>query len=221
MAHAEGDAVARAVPAYVYLGPLLLVLVMVSVVSGSLSIAFSFSVSALRDTGMSIGQISAWSGVVNTLVWVITTVLALLLMYWGAKGGLRWFAFLMNPGGRATRAEYWLRYWLPFLALTLIVLVAVGLGALIVALVAGDYWEEVTLGYLSASYIFLIRADVLLFWPWFAVMAKRLHDRGKSAWFLLILLIPILGPLWLFVEVAFLPGQKGDNRYGPDPLAAA
>jgi len=61
----------------------------------------------------------------------------------------------------------------------------------------------------------------LLFWALAAVATKRLHDRGKSpAWFLL-LLIPILGPLWVFVELALLRGTRGENPYGPDPLERA
>ena len=44
-------------------------------------------------------------------------------------------------------------------------------------------------------------------WPMFVALAKRLHDRGKSAWWLLTLF-----PLF---EGLFLPGGAGDNRFGP------
>ncbi len=83
----------------------------------------------------------------------------------------------------------------------------------------------------------------------FAVLIKRLHDRNKSAWWILpFFLIPqILGviadpksrlpmpvpvglglamnltvivlSLWGLVELGFLRGTVGDNRFGPDPLA--
>jgi uncharacterized membrane protein YhaH (DUF805 family) len=49
---------------------------------------------------------------------------------------------------------------------------------------------------------------------------KRFHDRDKSGWWLLISLVPLIGPLWLLVELGFLQGSEGANRFGPDPLAA-
>jgi uncharacterized membrane protein YhaH (DUF805 family) len=77
-----------------------------------------------------------------------------------------------------------------------------------------------------------------------AVLVKRLHDRNKSAgWLLLFVVGPSVmemvapdldsGPtvvlmflsiaiwLWGFVELSFVPGTAGPNRYGPDPLGGA
>jgi uncharacterized membrane protein YhaH (DUF805 family) len=59
---------------------------------------------------------------------------------------------------------------------------------------------------------------LVLLWPLLAIEAKRWHDRDKSAWWLLINLIPIIGPIWALVECGFLRGTTGLNRYGPDPL---
>jgi uncharacterized membrane protein YhaH (DUF805 family) len=75
---------------------------------------------------------------------------------------------------------------------------------------------------------------------WFALVARRLHDRGKSAWWLVLfvgapnLLIPLgesssdfaivfaLANLviivWGWVEIGFRRGTPGPNRFGPDPL---
>ncbi len=47
-----------------------------------------------------------------------------------------------------------------------------------------------------------------------ATTVKRLHDRGKSGWFYLISLIPLIGPIWLLVEVGFRAGEEGANQYG-------
>ena len=55
-------------------------------------------------------------------------------------------------------------------------------------------------------------------WPSLAVQAKRWHDINKSALWLLINLIPIAGPLWALIDNGFIPGTRGPNRYGPDPL---
>lgn len=51
------------------------------------------------------------------------------------------------------------------------------------------------------------------------IISKRLHDRNKSIWWLLLFLIPYLGWLWLIIECFFLKGTTGPNQYGPDPLA--
>lgn len=57
-----------------------------------------------------------------------------------------------------------------------------------------------------------------LLWPYLAVQIKRWHDRGKSGWWVLIALIPIIGNLWVIIECGFLIGDEGPNQYGPDPL---
>ncbi|WP_436642307.1 DUF805 domain-containing protein [Microbaculum sp. FT89] len=69
-----------------------------------------------------------------------------------------------------------------------------------------------------ANILFTIVSLVLLY-PSLAVGAKRWHDRDKSAWWLLIVLIPVVGALWYLIECGFLRGTEGENRYGPDPLA--
>ena len=49
--------------------------------------------------------------------------------------------------------------------------------------------------------------------PSLAVGARRLHDIGKSGWWLLIYLIPLVG--WLvLLFFAVQPSQSGSNEYG-------
>jgi uncharacterized membrane protein YhaH (DUF805 family) len=60
-----------------------------------------------------------------------------------------------------------------------------------------------------------------LIYPSVCVSVKRWHDRGKSGWWVLIALIPVVGWIWTIVECGFLPGTPGANDYGPDPLASA
>jgi uncharacterized membrane protein YhaH (DUF805 family) len=48
---------------------------------------------------------------------------------------------------------------------------------------------------------------------------KRFHDLGKTGWWVLIGFVPIIGGLWYLIEAGFLPGAKGPNQYGPDPLS--
>jgi uncharacterized membrane protein YhaH (DUF805 family) len=54
-------------------------------------------------------------------------------------------------------------------------------------------------------------------WIVLSLSIRRLHDRARSAWFLLVACIPILGPVWLFVELFLRSGTSGDNQYGDDP----
>jgi uncharacterized membrane protein YhaH (DUF805 family) len=64
-----------------------------------------------------------------------------------------------------------------------------------------------------------------LFWlatiiPDLAVMARRLHDTDASGWWLLLMLIPLVGMVVLIVWWC-LEGSKGPNRFGADPLQPA
>lgn len=60
---------------------------------------------------------------------------------------------------------------------------------------------------------------LVLLYPSLALYTKRWHDRNKSGWWSLIMLVPIVGGIWMLVELGVLRGTDGDNRYGPDPLA--
>ena len=52
--------------------------------------------------------------------------------------------------------------------------------------------------------------------PTLALWARRLHDTGKSAWFLLLAIIPVIGEIVLLV-FACMDSQPGANQYGPNP----
>jgi uncharacterized membrane protein YhaH (DUF805 family) len=55
--------------------------------------------------------------------------------------------------------------------------------------------------------------------PGIAVTVRRLHDSGRSGWWILIALIPLIGTIILLVFMV-LDSQPGDNEYGPNPKAA-
>ena len=67
---------------------------------------------------------------------------------------------------------------------------------------------------ISQAFYSSIGVLLLLFWPSLAIQAKRWHDRDKSGWWILIGLIPILGPIWVLVENGLLPGTYGENQFG-------
>jgi uncharacterized membrane protein YhaH (DUF805 family) len=73
----------------------------------------------------------------------------------------------------------------------------------------------------------VIRADpvsvfiplaLLMLWPQLAMQIKRWHDIGLSGWMCVLSMIPFLGII-VVLGVGLVPGTKGDNRFGRDPLA--
>ena len=64
-------------------------------------------------------------------------------------------------------------------------------------------------------------AAILIFlpcyWAYFSLMSRRCHDTGRSALWLMILAVPLLGFAWLVAVLFFRRGDPGANPYGPDP----
>lgn len=56
-----------------------------------------------------------------------------------------------------------------------------------------------------------------MFIPAAAVLVRRLHDVGRSGWWILVGFVPLIGDVVLLI-FALLPSQPGQNRYGPSPL---
>jgi uncharacterized membrane protein YhaH (DUF805 family) len=140
--------------------------------------------------------------------------------------------FLFNATGRINRAKYWR---------SLIVFSIAGLFAAVLLLTAAGI----------AAPLFIIML-VIIFIPWlmwgFVIHTERLHDRDKSAWWLLLfyglptllssvakiaLFAGALGAalhyilalaafalsIWGFVEIGCLRGNAGSNGYGSNPLS--
>lgn len=107
------------------------------------------------------------------------------------------FSKYVTFSGRARRAEYW---WF-----TLFVWVVSSLVGFI------DGWLTGDVGLLSG----LWSLGTLL--PILAAGARRLHDTDRSAWWLLIMLLPVIGAIVLIVFFASR-GTPGPNRFGPDPI---
>ncbi len=62
-------------------------------------------------------------------------------------------------------------------------------------------------------------ASLALLLPSIAVAIRRLHDTSRSGWWILLVLIPIVG--WIILIVFYCQDSHGDNQYGPSPKAAA
>jgi uncharacterized membrane protein YhaH (DUF805 family) len=117
-------------------------------------------------------------------------------------------------GGRSRRREFWL-FILGNIVLSFVA------AALDAALGLGGFTTVTAPGYAGATYVPGIIATVValvLLVPSLAVEVRRLHDTGRSAWWMLLLLVPLVGPIVLIVFWA-LEGQRGDNAHGPDPKA--
>ncbi len=104
--------------------------------------------------------------------------------------------------GRARRSEYW--WWYVFVTV-------IGIVASVIDRAAGLTFGDATY---AGGWVAGI-AGLLLFLPTFAVFVRRLHDTGRSGWWLLITFIPIVGAIVLLVFV--LLDSQPDNQYGPSP----
>ena len=101
------------------------------------------------------------------------------------------FRKYVDFNGRAVRSEYWFFALFQFLVLVALSIVDAVVGTGVLS----------TLGTLA------------LLLPALAVGARRLHDTDKSAWWLLIGLIPLVGAIVLIVFFV-QPGTPGANRFG-------
>jgi uncharacterized membrane protein YhaH (DUF805 family) len=176
-----------------------------------------------------------------------------------------WTWYLFGFKGRLTRARFWLAglvvlsLMIAFVALVQFALsvnfvaqalgTAAGGGKLSFAISFDDIfvvfdpeaWRALSFEKLL---MLLVRAIALalFLWIFLATSIKRLHDRDKSAWWMLpffaapqlykhfwdqlpdsnFMMIPdaimLVLMIWGFVELYFLRGTKWTNRYGPDPL---
>ncbi|HEX8168003.1 MAG TPA: DUF805 domain-containing protein [Beijerinckiaceae bacterium] len=115
-----------------------------------------------------------------------------------------WNYIFTSFEGRINRQPFWM---------ALLVLWAVSIAVTIVTSIL--FGPQST-----AAYAIQIILGLVFLWPSLAIAVKRYHDRDKSGWWVLILFIPIIGFIWYIVELGFLPGTPGPNRFGPDPLGA-
>jgi uncharacterized membrane protein YhaH (DUF805 family) len=118
---------------------------------------------------------------------------------------LRPLARYLDFMGRARRSEFW-QFYLLILLLTALCVV----GGVIIERITPFPGNEI--GFHMVGYL-----DVAITVPVFAVMVRRLHDVGKSGWWLLAAFIPfgVVALIMFWVR----EGNTGDNRYGPDPKA--
>jgi uncharacterized membrane protein YhaH (DUF805 family) len=148
-----------------------------------------------------------------------------------------WTTLLFSFKGRINRGKYWLAIliylviWIAFIAAAVMWL--------------GGFDTDRLFSMVGAAILLWLFALILIVagtWSGVATGIKRLHDREKSGWWILVFW---LGPsvlsgigstssastsfvfhiasfavtIWAIVELGFLRGIAGPNEYGPDPLA--
>ena len=107
--------------------------------------------------------------------------------------------------GRARRKEYWM--WTLYCTIILLIsMVFDNLFGLTFELLGED------LGY---GWLYLI-FGIIQFIPGLAVVVRRLHDVGKSGWYYLIILIPLIGFIWILVLLC-TDGVEEENKWGTNP----
>ena len=120
--------------------------------------------------------------------------------------------------GRARRREFWM-----FVLVSVIVAVVLGLVDVILGtddaigvrgnrdgIVNGLFVFPSSTGLISGIYV------LATFLPSLAVLVRRLHDRDHTGWWVLVLLVPVIGFVVMLVFTV-LDGMRGPNRHGADP----
>ena len=148
-----------------------------------------------------------------------------------------WTTLLFSFTGRINRGKYWLATliyalaWIAFIAAAIMWL--------------GGFDTDRLFSFVGAALLLWLTAIVLLIistWSAFATGIKRLHDRGKSGWWIVLfwfgpgllsgsnsamsgmegnIALSFIGfviAVWGFIELYCLRGTSGPNEYGPDPL---
>ncbi len=104
----------------------------------------------------------------------------------------------INFSGRASREEFLAFYGVNTLLYFLLFYLSEYFG-----------YQNLLVEWLSAIFA------ILTFIPMWAVLFRRIHDLGKSGWYVLIAFIPILNLVLLYQLSQ--PGKPFTNKYGPSP----
>lgn len=111
---------------------------------------------------------------------------------------MSWFVEVLKKyavfAGRARRKEYWM--FTLFTVIFYIVLAAVGFA-------------------IDFAYLPVI-LELALLLPTWGVTVRRLHDTGRTGWWILIGLIPLVGAVVMLVFLCS-DSESGQNKYGPNP----
>jgi uncharacterized membrane protein YhaH (DUF805 family) len=121
---------------------------------------------------------------------------------------MNWYLMVLKKyaqfSGRSRRKELWM-----FALFNMLIC--------IVLEILGIVLRENALGKIILGLLVIYALATLI--PGVAVVIRRLHDTGRSGWWLFICLVPFVGPIILLVFYV-LDSQPGANEYGPNPKGA-
>ncbi len=115
---------------------------------------------------------------------------------------MNWYTEVLKKyavfSGRARRTEYWMFFLINFII------------TFVLGFVEGLFKGPGVLGMVYSLGVLV---------PSIAVGVRRLHDTGRSGWWLLISFVPLIGAIVLLVYMV-QDSQAAENSYGPNPKAA-
>lgn len=114
--------------------------------------------------------------------------------------------------GRARRKEYWMFQLFYYIFLCLIFLFT-AIGISINNTGSFPILGSILMG-IGAIILTIFMFGLII--PSLALTIRRLHDIGRSGWWILIGAIPYIGPIVLFIFCC-LDSESGTNKYGPNP----
>ncbi len=122
---------------------------------------------------------------------------------------MSWTDMLFSPYGRIRRRDFWI--WMIGKTVGLFLLLVASL-LLVPHLPIKDHDTQSLLGVVI----------MMILWGLFVLsniclIVKRWHDRNRTGWMYLILVIPVIGWLWTLIECGFVDGTQGRNRFGKSP----
>ena len=103
-----------------------------------------------------------------------------------------------NFSGRATRQQYWMFY---------LFYILIYIALMMIDMAFGVYDQMAGIGLLSTVF------NLGLLIPSIAILARRLHDIGRSAWWILLIIIPLIGAIVLLI-FTLLDSQQEENKWG-------
>ena len=113
------------------------------------------------------------------------------------------FAGYCDYASRSRRSEYWF-----FVLFDVLVIFVVGL-------IFGVIFGYIGIGQVASAIVAIVEL-VLFFGFMLPLSVRRLHDTGKSGWFILLGLIPFVGGIILLIFFC-MDSQPETNEYGPSP----
>jgi len=108
-----------------------------------------------------------------------------------------------NFKGRATRREFWM-----FFLIAAIIGIVLGLiDRFVLGINSSSFFTKGIMEGVFALFIAI---------PYLSLIVRRLHDTGRSGLWMLVVIIPIAGQIWLVIMLA-QKGQIEENKYGEKP----